>query len=470
MDPARTISFVSSAIDSSALPALLDFVRVPSVSPGFDPDWQSKGFIQQAQDILLNWVRSQAVSGLTCELITHPNTPPVVYLEVPATSPGLPTVLLYGHMDKQPAFTGWSEFCGPYEPVVKDGVLYGRGCVDDGYAVTSAVLAVKAVQEQGLPHGKVVIVLENEEESDSDNLLANLETIKAKAGPVNLIVCLDSGSADFNRLWATSSLRGYVEFQLTVQVLDKGVHSGNSSGIVPSSFRIITQLLNRVEDPATGRILLPEMHAKLTADQHERTNALAKFAGDFLYQRFPFVPGAQPMTDDLSELLLNELLRPTLSVTGASGLPETSSAGNVLLPFTTLKLSFRTPPGVDEEAALQRVTQVLTAHPPYGAQVTVTRASAGKGWGLRPLSKWLKEALGSASKAVFGTEEMYCGEGGSIPLMRNLQDLYPEADFLVTGVLGPQSNAHGPDENLNIAYYKQFTACIALVLQAHSNS
>jgi len=470
MDPARTIAFVSSAIDSSALPVLLDYVRVPSVSPGFDPAWQANGFIQQAQDVLLTWVHSQSVSGLTCELITHPNTPPVVYIEVPATTPGLPTVLIYGHMDKQPAFTGWSEFCGPYEPVVREGLLYGRGCVDDGYSITSAVLAVKAVQEQGLPHGKVVIVVENEEESGSDNLLANLETIKAKTGPVNLIVCLDSGGPDFNRLWVTSSLRGYVEFQLEVKVLDKGVHSGNSSGIVPSSFRIITQLLNRVEDQATGRILLPEMHTKLTTEQHDRTNALAQFAGDFLYQRFPFVPGAQPMTDDLTELLLNELLRPTLSVTGASGLPETSSAGNVLLPFTSLKLSFRTPPGVDENAALQKAIEVLVSDPPHGAHVTVLRAGAGKGWGLQPLSKWLKAALSSASKAVFGSEEMYCGEGGSIPLMRSLQDLYPEADFLVTGALGPQSNAHGPDENMNIAFYKNLTACIALILQAHSSS
>lgn len=470
MDVGRTIAFVTEEIESSALPALMEYVRVPSVSPGYDPEWQAHGFVQQAQDVLLNWVDRMQVKGLTHELVTHPNTPPVVYIEVKATSPGLPTVLIYGHMDKQPPFTGWSDFCGPYQPTIKDGILYGRGCADDGYSITTAVLAVKAVQEQGLPHGKVVIVIENEEESDSDNILANLGVIKEKAGDVNFIVCLDSGSADFNRLWVTSSLRGYVEFQLTVKVLTEGVHSGNSSGIVPSSFRIMTQLLNRVEDAATGRILLPEFHTKLTPEQHDRVNSLGKFAGEYLYKRFPFVSGAQPASDDLSELLLNEFLRPTLSVTGASGLPDTETAGNVLLPYTALKLSFRTPPGVDEELALKRVTEVLTASPPLGAQVLVTQAAAGKGWGMRPFRPWLQSAVSSVSQSVFGNPELYIGEGGSIPLMRNLQDIYPEADFLVTGLLGPESNAHGPDENMHLGFYKQLTACMALLLHAHSHS
>jgi acetylornithine deacetylase/succinyl-diaminopimelate desuccinylase-like protein len=396
---------------------------------------------------------------------------PVLVFEVPATRSveDAGTVLLYGHLDKQPEMTGWREGFGPWIPVIEDGKLYGRGSADDGYAVFAALSAIGALEAEGLPHARCVGIIETCEESGSYDLPAYLEMLAPRLGPVDFVVGLDSGCGDYERLWVTTSLRGIAAGTLTVDVLNEGVHSGDASGIVPSSFRIARHLLDRLEDSATGRILPSSFYAQIPAERVQQSAAAAAIMGDIVFRKYPFAGGTTPMVRERSEAILNRTWRPALSVVGADGLPSIANAGNVLRPRTSLKLSLRLPPTIDGERATQDLKALLEADPPHGATVRFEADQDASGWNAPATSPWLTSALEAASTAHYRKAAAAMGEGGTIPFMAMLGRQFPEAQFLITGVLGPQSNAHGPNEFLHVPYAKKLTACVADTLAAHAS-
>ncbi|MCB1742705.1 MAG: M20/M25/M40 family metallo-hydrolase, partial [Gammaproteobacteria bacterium] len=390
--------------------------------------------------------------------------------EIPASAEAAAsadTVLLYGHLDKQPEMTGWRDDLGPWKPVLRDGRLYGRGGADDGYALYASLTAIMALAEQSLPHARCVVIIEACEESGSYDLPHYIDALSDRIGNPSLVVCLDSGCGNYDQLWCTTSLRGMTSGTLRVEILDEGVHSGDASGVVPSSFRIVRMLLSRLEDEASGRLLDPVFHAPIPEQRKQQAAIAAQVLGSEVYAKFPLTPGARPMHNDLVELVLNRTWRPTLSVTGADGFPSVRDAGNVLRPASAFKLSVRLPPTVDPEHANQRLEEILEQDPPYGARVSFEAEAAGAGWNAPALSDWLDAAAQSASQTYFGRQCVYMGEGGSIPFMGMLGEKFPKAQFLITGVLGPHSNAHGPNEFLDIATGKRLTACVAHVLHQH---
>jgi acetylornithine deacetylase/succinyl-diaminopimelate desuccinylase-like protein len=492
--------------------ALHDFIAIPNTSPDFDPEWSKNGHTDRAIDLLVEtitelkaqWGRQGCkVDDITIEVLGHKDRPetdeaghrrtPLIYIDIPAFGSDAPgsSVLLYGHMDKQPEMLPWREGLGPHTPVLKDGRLYGRGGADDGYAVFSAFTAVMALRAQQASHARSVIIVEAREESDSADLPYYIRKQQERIGPVSLIICLDSGSGNYDQLWLTTSLRGIVNAWLEVKVLSEGVHSGISSGIVPSSFRIARQLLSRLEDENTGEIRPSWLKVDIPKEIRAQAAKTAKILGQRVYNEFPFVNDkVQPAAGDMTELLLNNTWRSQLAVTGSQGLPTTpESAGNVMLPHTRLKISLRLPPTLDAKEAAKAVSNELTRDPPYNAVVTVSDLSADSGWAAPPLAPWLDKANREASLRFFranpggaspsgaspsgaspggaSPEALYMGEGGSIPFMGLLGELFPEAQFMITGVLGPQSNAHGPNEFLDLPYAQKITMCVAHVLAAH---
>jgi acetylornithine deacetylase/succinyl-diaminopimelate desuccinylase-like protein len=454
--------------DDSILPALHDYIRIPNVSVGFDPDWAAHGHMQRAVELVAGWCATREIAGLALEVRELPGRTPLIVIEVPAFGGASndDTVVLYGHLDKQPEMVGWREGLGPWTPVEEDGRLYGRGGADDGYAAFASLLAIEAAQAQGLPHTRCIVLIEASEESGSIDLPAHLAALRDRLGTPSLVLCLDSGCLDDQRLWFTTSLRGIVHGTLRVDVLREGVHSGEASGVVPSTFRIARRLLERIEDSATGRILLPELHVEIPADRRAQADATA---GEFtIGDDFPFVDGAGPTTPDPVEQLLARTWEPTLSVVGAEGLPRVADAGNVLRPTTSLQLSFRIPPTCDHDRALAAVTAALTADPPYGARVQFLDGHGAPGWNAPSFAPWLEEALDAASLATFGNPARTFGEGGTIPFMGMLGEMFPDAQFVVTGVLGPGSNAHGPNEFLDLVAARRLTAALAMVLPAHA--
>jgi acetylornithine deacetylase/succinyl-diaminopimelate desuccinylase-like protein len=466
IDPVRTRALVQKTWDDDIVPALTDYIRIPAKSPMYDARWAEHGHIDRAVTLITDWARKRKIEGLAIEVVRLQGRTPVILMEVPGA--GGQTVLLYGHCDKQPEMVGWAADGGPWTPVRRGDRLFGRGAGDDGYASFAALTAIETLQAQGLPHARCVVLIEASEESGSPDLPAYVDALADRIRP-DLVVCLDSGCGDYDHLWATTSLRGVLSGTLTVEVLTEGVHSGGASGIVPSSFRILRQVLDRLEDSRTGRILVPECHVDIPPGRLAEVRAVADVLGGEVGTRFPLLPGVRPVTSDAVEALLNNTWRPTLSVTGVDGIPALADAGNVLRPKTSLKLSLRLPPTADADRASRRVKEVLEADPPYGARVTYTSGERpGTGWNAPVMADWLQASVARASTAHFGAPAMFDGLGGSIPFMAMLGERFPQAQFLVTGVMGPGSNAHGPNEFIDLPTGVKVTASVAQVLADHA--
>ncbi len=465
MDAEKAADFVYGLWDDSIIPELCDYVRIPNKSPHFDPDWETHGHMEKAVQLLEAWCRKQPIEGMELEIVRIPGRTPVLFAEIPGDSED--TVLLYGHYDKQPEFTGWEEDLDPWKPVIRDGKLYGRGGADDGYATFGSLAAIRALREQGIPHARCVMLIEGCEESGSFDLPHYIEKLEDRIGSPSLVVCLDAECGNYDQLWCTTSLRGNLTGTLRVDVLTEGVHSGTAGGIVPSSFRVLRNLLSRIEDEATGRITLEHLHVDIPDQRIEQAKAAAKTLGESVYRKYPWAVADAAPGESPYELLLNNTWRPTLSVTGADGLPALVNAGNVQLPYNTLKLSFRLPPTSDADDAAAAVKAALEADPPPLTRVTFDVDSSMAGWNAPAVADWLEQSMQAASDAFFGKPSMYMGTGGTIPFMGMLGEKFPEAQFLITGLLGPKSNAHGPNEFLHIETGKRLTACVARVLEDH---
>jgi acetylornithine deacetylase/succinyl-diaminopimelate desuccinylase-like protein len=465
IDATSTRDYVQRVWDGSIVPALTEYIRIPAKSPHFDAQWKDNGHIDRAVALLQAWSEKRPIEGLRLEVHRLPNRTPVMLVDVPGASDE--TVLLYGHCDKQPEMVGWAEGLGPWTPARKGDRLFGRGVGDDGYATFAALTAIEALQAARVPHARCVVLIEACEESGSYDLPAYMDALAATIGTPSLVVCLDSGCGTYDQLWATTSLRGIVNGDLTVQVLTEGVHSGAASGIVPSSFRIARQLLSRLEDEVTGEIRPRTFHVEIPTERVEQARAVAKVLGREMFAKYPFVPGMRPVTDDPVELELNNTWRPALAITGAAGLPLPTDGGNVLRPQTTLKLSLRLPPTCDATRASEALKALLEKDPPYGAKVTYTLEGPGNGWAAPTTAPWLRESADRASTTYFGKPAMYQGIGGSIPFMSMLGERFPQAQFLITGAMGPGSNAHGPNEFLDLPTGMRVTACVAQVLGDH---
>ncbi len=466
MDPKKTLGFVTRVWDETIVPTLVEYVKIPNKSPNFDAQWVEHGHMDRAVELIAGWCKARKIEGLKLEVVRLAGRTPLIFMEIPGSSDR--TVLLYGHLDKQPEMTGWETGLGPWTPVLRGERLYGRGGADDGYAAFASLTAIEALRAQDIPHARCVVLIEACEESGSYDLPAYIDALGKRIGSPELVVCLDSGCGNYDQLWLTTSLRGNLVGTLRVEVLREGVHSGDASGVVASSFRILRTLLDRLEDSKTGGSCFPISCVEIPTERIEQARALAKVLGEEVYSKFPFQKGMRPVTEDAVELILNRTWRPALAVTGAEGLPLPKDGGNVLRPFTTLKLSFRTPPTCDATRAVKKIKEVLERDPPYGAKVSFDGGDGAQGWNAPPLSPWLDKSIQNASLASFGKPALYMGEGGTIPFMAMLGEKFPEAQFLITGVLGPGSNAHGPNEFLDIPTGKKLTACVASVIADHA--
>lgn len=464
MNASTTRQFVDRVWETEIISEISDYIRIPAQSPDFDPDWAENGHIDDAVELAVNWVKARDVQNSKLEVLRLEGRTPVILLEVEGNAPG--TVLLYGHLDKQPPFEGWreEEGLGPWKPVIRDGKLYGRGGADDGYAIFASVTALQALHEQNIAHPRCVVLIECSEESGSPDLPYYIEAYADRIGAPKLVVCLDSGCGDYERLWNTTSLRGFVSGVLEVEVLHEGVHSGDASGVIPSSFRILRHLLDRIEDSATGDIRVDALHVPIPESRKAQARAASQVLGDAIWSKFPRAGEITAVSDDSTELVLNRTWRPALSNTGAAGLPDLPQAGNVLRPSTSLKLSMRIPPTLDPEVGTRALKDILEADPPYGAHVVFHADPGAGGWEAPAIANWLEESVARASETFFNNPPCAMGEGGSIPFMGMLGEKFPRAQFLITGVLGPHSNAHGPNEFLHLATAQSLTCCVAHVL------
>lgn len=466
MNEDHIVDFVASTWDEQIVPELEAYIRIPNKSPAFDPDWEKNGHMQQAAEQLLRWVRSFEVKGASAEIFTLPGRTPALLIDIAGQAKG--NVLLYGHYDKQPEFTGWSDGLSPWTPVIRNNRLYGRGGADDGYAIFACLTAIAAVQKLGLPHARCFLLIEGCEESGSFDLPFYMDALAERIGTPDLVICLDAECGNYNQLWLTTSLRGMLPGTLNVEILTEGVHSGAAGGIVPSSFRLLRQILNRVEDAENGGIT-DLLQVEIPENVREQAKIVATELGDMVVERFPWAGKSRPHATSYEDFVLANTWAPSLGVVGLSGAPDVLNAGNTLRPNTLAKLVFRLPPTLNAERAGQALKGLLESDPPTGSKVTFELEHPQTGWHAPSLADWLVKSANNASRAFFERPMLTMGTGGTIPFMKMLGDRFSNVQFVVTGLLGPGSNAHGPNEFLEIPTGKRVTACIAAILADHAN-
>lgn len=456
---------INTLWDTSIIPTLSHYITIPNKSPLFDPDWEKNGYMDEAVALMTAWCQNHAPAGMHLEVLRVAGRTPLIYMDIPGSRPDASTILFYGHLDKQPEMTGWDSDLDPWKPVLKGDKLYGRGGADDGYAIFATVTAILALQADNIPHSRCVILIEASEESGSVDLPFYLDKLGDRIGTPELVICTDSGSGNYEQMWMTTSLRGNVTGELSVSLLREGIHSGAAGGMVADSFLIARQLLSRIEDEKTGEVLIKSCHVPIPADRIEEATLCAQVLNNTVYTELPFQSGGEPMTKDVVELLLNRSWRPALSITGAEGLPALKDSGNVNRPLTSLKLSLRLPAGADPNAVVHEMKTLLENNPPFGAHVTFKPDDArAMGWSAPLTVPWLKAAVQKASDTFFGKPCVCVGEGGTIPFIAMMGEKFPASQFVITGVLGPGSNAHGPNEFLHIPMVKKLTGCIAMIV------
>ena len=458
----KLIKHIHNFWDNEIVPTLVEYIKIPNKSPSFDPDWEKHGHMQKVLELAVQWTEINKPDGSVITVKNSPGRTPLLLLDIPGTKEG--NILMYGHLDKQPEMEGWIDDLGPWKPVIKDEKLYGRGGADDGYALFASVASINALKEQNIDHPRILVLIEFSEESGSPDLPHYMDLCSEIIGTPNLVICLDSGAGDYKRFWTTTSLRGLIGLKMKVEVLKEGVHSGGASGHVPSSFRIARSLLSRLEDENTGEILIDELNTEIPDYRIQETKNLVSILNNEVVEEFPWKDYMKPSTDDNLEGVLRRTWKPAVSIVGVDGIPSTANAGNVLRPFTTLQLSMRIPPTTNAKEAVSAMKKILSENIPYDATVELKFEKAGEGWNAPESKPWLLKAIDKASKEYFGQMACSMGEGGSIPFMGMLGKQFPEAQFVITGVLGPQSNAHGPNEFLHIPFAKRLTCCISSII------
>jgi len=455
--------------EDSILPSLSEFIEIKALSPLFEPKWAEIGELDKTIDLFCNWLDDQGILGMKYETHRIDGKSPVLLVTVDGTGPG--EVIFYSHLDKQPSKPElWSDGLHPLKAVRRDPWLYGRGTIDDGYGGYLCATSVRLLQEAGIPHPRCTFLIETCEESGSFDLPPYLDALTGELGNPDMIVVMDSGGPDYDHIWMTEALRGLVSGTLSVKVSHEGIHSGNSGGSIPSSFRIIRELLDRVEDSKTGEVLIPEMHVEIGEDVQDKAKALAEVVGGSIWEQFPTVDTLVPVASTTEEMIIAMNWEPTLCVIGVDGIPPVQVAGNVLRTNTDLKLSFRIPPGVDSEAVISIVKEILEDEPPFGAEVSFTPDSCADGFHAPPLQGKVRDAIHESSLSLTGLPPLATWTGGTIPFMAMMQRKYPEAMFLCTGASGPGNNAHGPDEKLHIPSSKRLTVVLSSTISAISGS
>lgn len=419
--------------------------------------------MDDAVRLLTDSIRSFDIAGLRYDVLEVDGRTPLIFIEVEAYKSGTGNVLLYGHFDKQPEFTGWHKGKGPWTPVLEDGRLYGRGAGDDGYAIFSCLSALAGLQEQGCAHPTCAIVIEGCEESGSPDLPFYMQVLSPRIGVPDVVVCLDAECGNYDQLWLTTSLRGMVSGTLCVEVLTEGVHSGAAGGIVPSSFRVLRDVLERIENSGDGN-LVDSLHVSIPDWVATQSNEVAEVLGDTIVERYPWASAKHYDHADLAQMVTTNTWYPCFEVVGLGGAPKPQVAGNTLRPNTDAKLVFRLPPAASHTRVQSFVKKELERDPPNGTKISFDCDVGESGWYSKPVQTWLDNALNEASELYFGQPYKRMGTGGTIPFMKMLGDQFPNCQFVVTGVMGPHSNAHGPNEFLDLDTAEKVTCCVAHVL------
>ena len=470
MDTELLKKYVDKQFTLNILPNLMNFIRIPNLSPLFDPNWKTNGYLFKAANLIVSYAKSLNIKNAEINLLQDSGHTPMVFIEIPASRKNdNRTVIFYGHYDKQPYGTGWDKDKSPTNPVIVDGRLYGRGSADDGYASFSILTAIKTCQEFNCLMPRICCLFEGAEESTDADLKYYFDKLIPILGDnVVAFIPLDSGCPDYDRLWMANSLRGIVDIDVNIQTLDQESHYGpEASGIIAENLFLMRKIYDGLVDSTNGEFKLEEFKIaedKIPAIVMEQMQKEIEIVGDNFIKNIPLYEGVSPLKTDVKELMINNRWKPSCFILGIDNCPKTEDRGFGVSSGINVRMSIRIPPTVDKNKAIEALKKALSDNIYFGAQVKLGYLDYGEGVLLANMSNKVKNILNKASLEFFGNESVFTGVGGSIPFIGYFQSKYPNTDIICTGIVGSDSHEHGPNENLNIEACKKMVCVLCYFL------
>ena len=468
MDKKSFEKYIEKMFTYNLLPTLIDFIRIPNLSPAYDYNWNTNGLLLKAANLIISYAKSLDIKNANINLIQDKGRTPLIFIDISATRINdTRTVLLYAHFDKQPYGEGWDEDKFPTNPVIINGRLYGRGSADDGYASFSILTAIKACQDHNCPLPRICLIFEGAEESTDEDLTYYFDKLLPVIGNnVIAFIPLDSGGPSYDRLWINNSLRGIVKFDINIQSLDLDCNFGpEASGRVAENLFLLRKVLDGVMDSTTGEILIDELFVKeIPKSIEEEMDKEIEIVGDTFFDTIPLYDGVKPLKTDVKEAIINYRWKPSCSILGIDNCPKIEENGFGVSKSIKVRVGIRLPPGVDYKVAIEALKKTISQNIYFGAKIELVYASGSNGWHLSNFSSRTKNIFNKASLEYFGNEIVLRGGGGSIPFISYFQTKYPNADVICTGISGSDSNEHGPNENLNIEACKKMILILCYFL------
>jgi len=398
--------------------------------------------VQRSAEAVADLLRE--VGSPDVRIVTEGGAPAVV-ARFPAPE-GKPTVFLYAHHDVQPEGDPDLWQTAPFEATEVGDRLFGRGAADDkgGFAVHLAALRAFG----GKPPVGVTLFIEGEEEIGSPSLSALLAAHRDELAS-DVFVIADSANWSVGEPAFTTTLRGMAECTLELRTLDHAVHSGAFGGVVPDALTAMCRLLATLHDEK-GNVAVPGLFSG--------PGPALDYPADRLKAESGILDGVSYIGDGtVVERLWN---KPAISVIALDATPV-AKASNTLIPATRAKISMRLAPGDSARAAMQSLVKHLQDHVPWGAQLDVLTGESGEP-SVVPFQGPYAEAARAAFTEAWGQEPVLIGQGGSIPMVAEFAQAFPEATILVTAVSDPDSRMHGANESVHLGDLKN--ACLAEAL------
>ena len=454
MDVKSFRKYIEKMFTYNTLPNLMNFIRIPNLSPAFDNNWNTNGYLLKAANLIISFAKSLEIKNAEINLIQDQGYTPLIYIDIQSSRKNdTRTVLFYSHFDKQPHGTGWDENKGPTKPVIENNRLFGRGSVDDGYASFSILTAIKACQDHNCPLPRIFCIFEGAEESTDEHLTYYFDKLMPIIGN-NIIafIPLDSGGSDYDRLWITNSLRGVLNLYLKIQTLDNNCNFGpEASGRIAENLFLLRKSLEGIFDTNTGEVKIDELHAKeIPKNIEEEMNKEIEIVGDKFFNGIPLYEGVQPLKTDVKEAMINLRWKPTCVISGIDNCPQIEENGFGVYKSINVRISMRIPPGINVANGIEAIKKAINNNIYFGAKISLERFGYADGWYLNKISDRTKNILKKASLEFFGNESIFKGVGGTIPFITYFQSKYPDTDIICTGICGDDSFEHGPNENLNL--------------------
>ena len=468
MDTKSLKKYIDKQFSLNVIPNLMNFIRIPNLSPLYDENWDTNGLLLKAANLVISFAKSLELKNAEINLIHDKGYSPLIFIDIPASRKNdTRTVLFYAHYDKQPHGEGWDEDKSPINPVIIDGHLYGRGSADDGYALFSILTAIKTCQDYDCPMPRICCIFEGAEESTETHLIYYFNKLMPILGDnITAFIPLDSGCSDYNHLWMTNTLRGVFDFDVHIETLQNECHYGpEASGIIAENMFLIRKIFDGIIDSTNGEVKLKEFHVdQIPEIIDQQLDKEIKIIGDDYIKNIPLYDGVSPLKTTVKELLIASRWKPTCNILGIDNCPQIADKGFGIFPSMKVRMSMRLPPGINKDKAIESLKTALSANTYFGAKVSLGYYDFAEGTSFFNMTQKCQNILNKASLEFFGNESVFMGGCGSLPFIPYFQNKYPNSDIICTGVLGNDSHEHGPNENLNLDAAKKLICVLAYFL------